>query len=110
MSAIDGPASFFATHPVAYSLSLSGAGAATAVFATRAARSSGIKRAGWALLCALEAAIFMGIVTSTESAKRGTKGLTDKRINLTRREADLFCEASGAGCARRCTDAEHLAR
>lgn len=70
MTAIDGPAGFFATHRVIYSLSLAGAGAATAAFASRAACSSGIKRAGWALLCALEAAIFIGIVTSTENAKR----------------------------------------
>jgi len=65
-----GPSEFFATHPVAYGLSLAGAGTATAVFALRAARSSGIRRLGWAVLWALESAIFIGIVTTTANAKR----------------------------------------
>jgi len=65
-----GPGSFFAAHPVAYAVSLSGAGTATGVFASRAARTRGLKRIGWILLVALEAAIFIGIVSSTEHAKR----------------------------------------
>jgi len=70
MSGTDGPGGFFATHPTAYALSLSGAGTATALFASRAARATGMKRAGWAMLCALEAVVFIGIVTSTQRAKR----------------------------------------
>ena len=65
-----GPGSFFAAHPAAYAISLSGAGAAGGVFASRAARSRGLKRLGWILLFALEVAIFIGIVSSTGNAKR----------------------------------------
>ena len=41
---LGGPRAFFRKHPLAYGLSLSGAGAAMGVFATRAARSRGLRR------------------------------------------------------------------
>jgi hypothetical protein len=70
MSRANGPGEFLATHPVAYSLSLSGAGAAVGIFAYRAATSRGLKRVGWVLLSALEAMIFIGVVVVAEDAKR----------------------------------------
>lgn len=70
LSCAQGPGEFFANHPLAYVLSLSGAGAAVGLFATRAATSRGLERLGWALLSALEAIIFIGIIVVTEEAKR----------------------------------------
>jgi hypothetical protein len=71
MSRANGPGEFFARHPVAYSLSLSGAGAAVGIFASRAARSRGPRRLGWILLSALEAMTFVGIIVVTRQAKKG---------------------------------------
>jgi len=70
MSRANGPGEFLASRPVAYSLSLSGAGAAAGIFAYRAAASRGLKRVGWALLSALEVMIFFGVAVVTEDAKR----------------------------------------
>ena len=70
LSCAQGPGEFFANNPLAYALSLSGAGTAVGLFATRAATSRGLKRLGWALLSALEAIIFIGIIVVTEEAKR----------------------------------------
>lgn len=70
MSCTDGPGEYLATHPVAYALSVAGAGTAVGVFASRAATSRGLRRLGWVLLFALEATIFVGVVVATENAKR----------------------------------------
>jgi len=65
-----GPGQFFAAHPIAYAMSLTGAGFAVAVLASRATRARGLKRQGWILLSALEAVIFVGIVTSKRTAAK----------------------------------------
>ena len=70
MSCMNGPGVFFANNALAYALSLSGAGTAVGIFAARAATSRGLKRLGWALLSALEAVIFIGIIVVTEKAKQ----------------------------------------
>ena len=70
MSYTNGPGEFFANNALAYALSLSGAGTAVGLFAARAATSRGLSRLGWALLSALEAVIFIGIIVVTEEAKR----------------------------------------
>jgi hypothetical protein len=70
LSRLNGPGEFFANNAFAYALSLSGAGTAVGLFATRAATARGLKRLGWALLSALEAVIFIGIIVVTEEAKR----------------------------------------
>lgn len=67
---LSGPGVFFLEHPAAYGLSLSGAGAAVGIFATRAGGSSGFRRLGWFLLCALEAAIFIAMVFVRRDARR----------------------------------------
>jgi hypothetical protein len=67
---LEGPARYFAEHPLAYALSLAGASAAVSIFATRAAYSRGPRRLGWIALFALEAAIFIGIVVVREEALR----------------------------------------
>lgn len=66
---LEGPARYFAEHPVAYALSLAGASAAVSLFATRAACTRGSRRIGWIALFALEAAIFIGIVVVREEAR-----------------------------------------
>ena len=65
-----GPGVFFLEHPAAYALSLSGAGAAVGIFATRAGRSRGFRRRGWILMCALQAAIFIAMVAVRKDARR----------------------------------------
>lgn len=70
---LQGPARYFAEHPVAYALSLAGASAAVSIFATRAACSRGSRRLGWIALFALEAAIFIGIVVVREEAVRALR-------------------------------------
>jgi len=70
MAHAKGPGEFFAHNTCAYVLSLVGASAAVSLFTARAATARGLKRLGWALLAALEAAIFIGIVVVTEEAKR----------------------------------------
>ncbi|MFU8891711.1 MAG: hypothetical protein ACNA76_08730 [Anaerosomatales bacterium] len=67
---LEGPAGYFAEHPLAYVLSLAASGAAVSIFATRAACSRGPRRLGWIALFALEAAIFIGIVVVREEAHR----------------------------------------
>jgi hypothetical protein len=67
---LEGPARYFAEHPLAYALSLAGASAAVSIFATRAAYARGPRRLGWIALFALEAAIFIGIVVVREEAHR----------------------------------------
>jgi len=70
---LEGPARYFAEHPVAYALSLAGASAAVSLFATRAACTRGSRRIGWIALFALEAAIFIGIVVVREEAHRALR-------------------------------------
>jgi hypothetical protein len=65
-----GPAEFFLEHPAIYAVSLAGAGVAVGIFAARARGAHGLRRFGWALLFALEAAIFTGIVVTRERARR----------------------------------------
>lgn len=60
---LQGPPRYLSEHPAALALALSGAGTAAGVFATRAARTSGAKRFGWALLTLLQFAIFIGILS-----------------------------------------------
>lgn len=67
---LEGPARYFAEHPVAWALSLAGSSAAVSIFATRAATARGARRLGWIALFALEAAIFIGIVVIREDARR----------------------------------------
>jgi hypothetical protein len=67
---MEGPGAYFAEYPLAYALSLAGAGTAVSIFATRAACSRGPRRLGWIALFALEAAIFIGIVVVREEAHR----------------------------------------
>jgi len=57
-----GPVGYLAEHSTARALSLSGAGTAAGVFATRALRSRGARRVGWALLAVLQVVIFVGIL------------------------------------------------
>ena len=66
----NGPGKFFADNPIAYAVSLLGAGTAVCIFAYRAVVSRGPRRPGWALLSALEASIFIGMVVATEEARR----------------------------------------
>ncbi len=68
MARTNGPGEYLAKNPIAYVLSLFGAGTAVGAFAFRAAGSRGPKRLGWVLLCALEMAIFLGIIVVTEGA------------------------------------------
>ena len=67
---LGGPAEYFDKHPAVYVLSLAGAGAAVAAFATRAAGANGIRRLGWIALFALEAMIFIGMVVTREESRR----------------------------------------
>lgn len=60
--ASQGPTQYLVTHPVAYAVSLSGAGTAAGAFAIRAVRSHGPRRLGWIALSALEVFIFCGIL------------------------------------------------
>jgi hypothetical protein len=70
---LGGPGAFFLKYPAAYALSLSGAGAAVGIFATRAVRSRGRRRLGWILLCTLEAAIVVGMVFVRDDARRSAE-------------------------------------
>jgi hypothetical protein len=67
---LQGPVKYLAEHPVAYSVSLAGAGSAAGVFASRAARSRGWSRLGWAFLFIVEAVVFFGILGLRTGARR----------------------------------------
>jgi hypothetical protein len=67
---MDGPARFFASHPIAYSLALVGAGG-TAIYALTAALHPGDRRrrllfAALGIQCAAQ---FLGIVLATERSR-----------------------------------------
>ncbi len=74
MSCLNGPGEFFANNSLAYILSLSSAGTAVGIFAARAITSRGLRRLGWAILSALEAVIFIGIIVVTEEVSQDNRG------------------------------------
>jgi hypothetical protein len=81
----EGPGRSFLEHPTVYALSLAGAGTAVSVFASRAARASGLRRLGWIALFALEVVIFIGIALEREDARRSSRSL---RTDVVTRAAD----------------------
>jgi hypothetical protein len=60
-SALEGPAEYFAEHPFAWAVSMSGAGTAAGILAARSVKSVGSRRVMWATLFLLEIVILAGI-------------------------------------------------
>jgi hypothetical protein len=59
--ALEGPARVFAQHPWLWALSLAAAASAGRLFAVRACRSRGLRRAAWLLLAASQLVQVFGI-------------------------------------------------
>ena len=77
-SPMAGPGIYFASHPVAYRLSLAGSGGAAVYALVRAVRPEGSRRWLWVALVLLESGVTAGIVharkTRVPHADRGVPG------------------------------------
>jgi hypothetical protein len=62
-----GPGIYFASHPVAYRLSLAGSGGAAVYALVRAVRHEGSRRSLWVALALLESGVTVGIVHARNS-------------------------------------------
>jgi hypothetical protein len=66
-SPVAGPGVYFASHPVAYHLSLAGSGGAAVYALVRAVRPEGGRRWLWVALALLESGVTAGIVHARNS-------------------------------------------
>jgi hypothetical protein len=66
-SPMAGPGIYFASHAVAYRLSLAGSGGAAVYALVRAVRPEGSRRSLWVALALLESGVTVGIVHARNS-------------------------------------------